>query len=161
MIYLKKLAEHKAKFSCFKTLLILTNSCSHCYFSLLSSLTCTSSTFLFSYWAERLGEWWVQHWPWAAPASMQVCALRGGCRTRQMCSHTLQNKNAPMLEHSLHFWLSFLTSRDESGFCWLVCCIISFRRVLLEFISCSNCAKSRQTLWPQDPDSFNLFCRDA
>lgn len=68
---------HKTKFSCFQTLLMLTNDCPGCCLLLLSYLTCTSSTFLFPYWAERLGEWWARHWPWAALAPLQVCVLGG------------------------------------------------------------------------------------
>lgn len=106
---------HKTKFSCFQTLLMLTNDCPGCCLLLLSYLTCTSSTFLFPYWAERLGEWWARHWPWAALAPLQVCVLggvggggvdAGQCR----CAHTHPHRTkthrclSAFFTPGYHFW---------------------------------------------------------
>lgn len=99
---------------------IFTNNCSRCYFSFLPSLTCTSAAFLFSYWAERLGEWWAWPWPWAALASMQVWALGGGCRARQMCP---EQKHTDVWVRSL----LLVTISDQSWWIWLLLACLSHK----------------------------------
>lgn len=153
---MKQLAEHKTKLSCFRTppdpqkplswLLLLID--------VLPDLHQFNIPFFL------LGKKdWENDEPDTDPEQLWLpcrCVSPGGDgrRAMQMCSHTSpQNENTPMPERVLHSWLSFRTSRAEAGFCWLVSCIISFRRVLFAFISCSNCAKGRQTDRQPDPRS--------
>lgn len=129
----------------FETPQILINNSSCCYlsfFALLDLHRCNIPVFLLGRSTGRM-------------MSMTLTLNSSGFRAG-VCPRGWMQGKADVPRAKIRSWSSFLISCDESGFCWLVFfCIISLRHVIFVFKSCSSYSSGRQTVWPQDPGSFN------
>lgn len=101
----------------------------------------TSSTLEFSYWAERLGEWWAPQWPWAAPASMQVCVPQA-----EVLPHPTEQKHTKAWARSS----LLIMVCDQSWWIWLLlaCLLHNFPQ------TCSFCFCKLQQLRQRQTDAL-------